>query len=85
MHIVLTVRHFLRTLQSLYSRVGRFWTFFYSFKKSKQRSVVPLVKAWKIVNKISGSIDLYRRGHDFLGHTIYRAQKFFPNVDYMGI
>jgi hypothetical protein len=62
----------------MYSRVGGFLTFLHFLTKGKQRCVVTLVKTWKIAKKkFIGSIYLYHRGQDFLGHALYTGQKIF--------
>jgi hypothetical protein len=34
-------------------------------------------KVWKIAKTSSGQFDLYRTGHDFLGHAIFKGHKNF--------
>jgi hypothetical protein len=58
-----------------------FFYFFYILNKrhSGVRSVVPLVKTWTIAKKVFfRSIDLYHRGHNYLGHSLYRGKQIFP-------
>jgi hypothetical protein len=61
------IRHFITLLGYTvqYSRVGRILSFYTFLTKDKQRSIVHLVKEWKIGKKVFGPVDLYRRGHDF--------------------
>jgi hypothetical protein len=49
--------------------------FFFTFStEGKQRSIVFTCKSVENSNKkCIGSIDLYRRGHDFLGHELYKG------------
>jgi hypothetical protein len=34
----------------------------------------------KIVKTFSGPTDLYRKGHDFLGHSLYKGQQIFFTI-----
>jgi hypothetical protein len=64
--------------------------FFTCLKKIRHRSVIPVHPCRSMENggkKIIGSIDLHRKGHDFLGHAlpVYRGSKIvLHNVGLMG-
>jgi hypothetical protein len=51
--------------------------FFFTFSTKSEIRSTPRKSVENSPQKIIGSIDLYRRGHDFLGHAVYsRFQKY---------